>query len=136
MSMPEPFPPTAIAGELAGLRKSWLWLVLFGAVLIILGTVAISVALLATIATVFLFGVLFLIGAFAQVANAFWGRKWRGFFLHLLAGILYLIVGLIMIEHPLRAAAALTLMAAAVLLVSGLFRVILSLSERFHGWGW
>jgi uncharacterized membrane protein HdeD (DUF308 family) len=70
------------------------------------------------------------------VVAAFWGRRWRGFFLHLLAGVLYFIVGVFMIDKPLAGALTLTLLIAAGLLVGGIFRIVVSLVERFDGWGW
>jgi uncharacterized membrane protein HdeD (DUF308 family) len=56
--------------------------------------------------------------------------------LHVLAGVLYLIAGVFMIDKPMEAALALTLLVAACLLVGGMLRIIHSLLERFNGWGW
>ena len=47
----------------------------------------------------------------------------------------YLIVGLLMVEHPVGAAAGLTLMVAAPFLVGGLLRIFVAATERFDGWG-
>src|SRR5439155_1679425 len=58
------------------------------------------------------------------------------FFLSLLIAILDLVVGLFMIEDPLRAAATLTLILAAMFLVGGLVRIIVALVERFPHWNW
>jgi uncharacterized membrane protein HdeD (DUF308 family) len=107
-----------------------------GIALIILGMLAISFSFVASLAVVFTFGILLLAGGFVQVASAVWARGWRGFFLHLLTGILYLIVGFFMLERPVTAVAALTLLVAASLLVGGLFRIIASLTVQFPNWGW
>ena len=137
MSGASPLDPNASSGsELEQLRHSWIWLLIFGIALILLGMFAISSSFIATLATILVFGYLLLIGAALQVINAFWAHRWRGFFLHLLVGILYLITGLIMIDKPLRAAEAVTLLVAAFLLVGGLFRIVVSLTERFPHWGW
>jgi uncharacterized membrane protein HdeD (DUF308 family) len=122
--------------ELASLRGIWVCLLFMGIGLIILGAFAISSALIATLATTLVFGILLLLGAVFQIGTAFWGRSWRGFFLHLLAGALYLIVGMFMIENPVEAALGLTLVVAAYLLVGGILRIVLSVVERFDGWGW
>ena len=58
---------------------------------------------IATLATIVVFEILMLLGVFFQVVNAFWVRRWRGFVLHLLAGVLYLIAGVFLIEHPAEA---------------------------------
>jgi uncharacterized membrane protein HdeD (DUF308 family) len=123
-------------GEPDGLREISVFLLTMGIALILLGAVAVASSFVATIATVMVFGILLLLGAIFQVVTAFWGRRWRGFFLHLLAGVLYLIAGLFMIDNPLAAALSLTLLVAACLLVEGILRIVISLVERFEGWGW
>jgi uncharacterized membrane protein HdeD (DUF308 family) len=75
-------------------------------------------------------------GGGVEIAAAFWARRWSGFFLNLLFGILYLILSMLMIEHPGVAADALTLMLAASFLVGGLLRIVVSLTHRFSNWGW
>jgi uncharacterized membrane protein HdeD (DUF308 family) len=107
-----------------------------GIALMILGLAAIGSSFIATFTTVLVFGILMLLGAIFQVVTALWGRSWRGFFLHLLAGVLYLIAGLFMIENPLEAALSLTVLIAACLLVGGVLRIGMSFAERFEGWGW
>jgi uncharacterized membrane protein HdeD (DUF308 family) len=118
------------------LREISVFLLTMGIALILLGAVAVASSFVATIAAVMVFGILLLLGAIFQVVTAFWGRRWRGFFLHLLAGVLYLIAGLFMIDNPLAAALSLTLLVAACLLVGGILRIVISLVERFEGWGW
>ena len=54
----------------------------------------------------------------------------------MLAGILYLVVGLLMVADPVAAAAGLTLILATAFMIGGLLRIIVALGERFHGWGW
>jgi uncharacterized membrane protein HdeD (DUF308 family) len=119
-----------------GLREIWAFLTGMGIALMILGVAAISSSIIATFATVLVFGILMLLGAIFQVVTALWGRHWRGFFLHLVAGVLYLIAGMFMIENPLEAAMSLTFLIAVCLLVGGILRIGLSVAERFEGWGW
>jgi uncharacterized membrane protein HdeD (DUF308 family) len=118
------------------LREIWPFLLGMGVALMILGAAAIGSSFIATLATVIVFGILLLLGALFQVVTAFWGRSWRGFFLHLLTGVLYLLVGVFMIDQPAEAAMGLTLLVAIGLLAGGILRIILSLVERFDGWGW
>jgi uncharacterized membrane protein HdeD (DUF308 family) len=63
-------------------------------------------------------------------------RNLRGFALHLLSAVLYLIVGLFMLEDPVRAAAVLTLLLSASFLVGGVLRLVFSLVVRFPSWPW
>jgi len=129
-------PVNILGTEMACLRKSRFWLALLGIVLIVVGLVAISSPFIPTLASVIVLGVLLIIGGVVEIIDAFLGRGWRGFWLHLLTGILYLVVGFLMVQRPLAAAAFFTLMIAAAFFIGGLFRSIVALVERFHGWGW
>ena len=137
MSLASQVEPSSLwSAEVASLRKSGLWLLILGVLLIVVGLVAISSTFIATLATVVILGILLMIGGAVEIVDAFLGRGWRGFWLHLLTGILYLVLGFLMVQRPLAAAAIFTLMLAAALFVGGLFRIIVALSERFYGWGW
>ena len=129
-------PNPLLISKPGNLRDIWALLLGMGIALMLVGMAAIGSSLIATFATVLVFGVMLLLGAIFQIVTSFWARSWRGFFLHVLAGVLYLIAGVFMIDKPMEAALALTLLVAACLLVSGMLRIIHSLLERFNGWGW
>ena len=131
-----PYFLSGVAEELHELRRNWGWFLALGIALIVLGVCAIGSAFVATLATVMTFGVLALFGGGVEIVSAFSARRWSGFFLHLLAGVLYIIIGFLMVTRPLAAAAGLTLMLAALFFVGGIFRIVAALSHRFHGWGW
>jgi uncharacterized membrane protein HdeD (DUF308 family) len=122
--------------ECLRLSKSWVWFVSLGVVLMIVGAVAVSSTVLSTLASVLTFGILMMTGGIVQIVNAFLGRSWSGFFLHLLAGILQLIVGELLIEHPVVAAEGLTLVLAVGFLLGGAIRLVYALVESFPGRGW
>jgi len=131
-----PGPPGLEASAPESLREVWPFLMGMGIALMIVGAVAIGASFIATLTTVLVFGILLLLGAILQVVTALWGRSWKGFILHLLAGALYLIAGVFMIQNPVEAAVGLTLLVAASLAVGGTLRIVLSVLERFDGWGW
>ena len=122
--------------ELVAIRGQWAWLLALGIVLVVVGTIAIGMPLLTTLATVLTIGVLLLLGGVAQLVGAFWTRDWSGFFLMLLMGVLYIVLGLLFVRQPIEAAEALTLLLACTLMVSGVFRIAGSLMHRFPQWGW
>jgi uncharacterized membrane protein HdeD (DUF308 family) len=124
------------ARDLESLQESRLFLIGMGIALIVLGALAMGSSFITTLATVLVFGLLLLLGAAFQTVTAFWARRWKGFALHLVAGVLYFIAGVFLIENPMEGALGLTLLVAACLLGGGTLRVILSLVERFDGWGW
>ncbi len=122
--------------ERAQLRRAWWLFLLLGLVSLVVGFLAVSSTVVATMASVLVFGVLLLVAGVTEVIHAILVRNWRGFALHLLTAGLYLIVGLFMIEDPVRAASVLTLLIAAGFLVGGGLRIIFALVERFHSWAW
>ncbi len=122
--------------ELEAIRGNWGWILALGIILIVVGTIAVAMPLVSTLASAFAFGVLLLVGGIAQLVGVFWTRDWSGFFLSLLMGVLYLVLGVMFLRHPGEALIAMTLLLACALMVSGLFRIIGSLMYRFPFWGW
>ncbi len=121
--------------QLAALSEVWLLLLGMGVLLMIVGAAAIGSSYIATLATILIFGVHLLVGGILQLIACFCGRGWRGFILHLLSGILYIVAGLLLIDHPGEVAIVFTLIIAVGLLVGGVLRIVLSLAEQFEGWG-
>ena len=64
------------------------------------------------------------------------GGHWAGFFHHLLAAILFGVVGLMLVTRPVISAEALTFFMALFFLISGLFQLIASIAVAQPGWGW
>ena len=66
---------TMSASDLENLRAGRLFLIIMGVALIILGAVAMGSSLIATLATVLVFGLVLLLGAVFQVVTAFWAHR-------------------------------------------------------------
>jgi len=122
--------------EHMSLRHSWWLFLILGIVSVIVGIIAIGSACLATITTMFVFGILLIIEGITEIIHALMVRNWRGFALHLLAAALHLFVGVFMLEDPLQAAIVFTLVIAAAFIVGGILRIIFAIAERFPAWPW
>jgi uncharacterized membrane protein HdeD (DUF308 family) len=119
------------------LAKNWGWFVGLGALMVVLGLIAIAAPAVATLAVGIMVGWLLMIGGIAQIVQAFGSGRWRGFFLHLLGGVLYLAVGALIVFDPLGGAIALTILFAAFLVVQGVFQIIFAWQLRpLRTWGW
>jgi len=118
------------------LRRHWGWYLALGIVLIVLGMIAIGSTFLMTIASVFFFGWLLIVGGVIEAIHAFWHKRWAGFFLDLLTGILYVIAGWMMVTNPAGSALLLTLIIAMFLVFTGVFRIVAALVARYPHWGW
>jgi uncharacterized membrane protein HdeD (DUF308 family) len=128
--------PHPLLSGLEEVRRNWGWFLVLGIALIVLGTVALGLAGLATLVSVLAFGWFLLIGGVFEAVAAFWARRWSGFFLHLLGGILYAVVGIMLLANPGAGALTLTLLLAAFFLVSGAFQAGAAVALRFPNWGW
>jgi uncharacterized membrane protein HdeD (DUF308 family) len=109
------------------LRGKWAAITAFGVLLVVLGFAALFFSLVATIATVTLNGVLFLIAGVAEIGIGMHSRGWGRFFLWLIGGVLYIAAGVLCIVNPLLASLVLTLLLGAGLIAAGLVRVYLAI---------
>jgi uncharacterized membrane protein HdeD (DUF308 family) len=117
-------------------RHKWGWLLALGIIMIFLGTVALFIAPAATIGTVLVLGWLVVISGIMEAIQAFRVRKWGGIFLHLIGGILGVLVGLLVVTHPVAGAMAWTLLFASFFTVIGVFRLMAAIRLKFPNWGW
>jgi uncharacterized membrane protein HdeD (DUF308 family) len=122
--------------ERASLQRHWLLSLTLGVLSVIIGVLAISSTFIATLLSVRVLGWLLLFSGITEVIHAVMVRNLKGFALHLLAAALYLLVGLFMLEDPIRAATVLTLLIAAAFFVGGALRVLFSIAVRFPAWPW
>jgi len=116
---------------------SWGWLLFLGILLIVVGIAAIVLPFAATLAVEILLGWVLVIGGILQIIHSFWARRVGGFFLGLVAGILYLIVGFLLLLYPLQGILTLTLLLVILFLIEGICRIISSFQVRpTRNWGW
>jgi uncharacterized membrane protein HdeD (DUF308 family) len=118
------------------LRRGWGWFVALGIIHIILGVVAVGASVFVTLASVVLFGWLLLVGGVLSAVHAFWQKQWSGFFVDLAMGILYVVVGFMVVGNPLAAAETLTLLIALFLFMGGIFRIVAALAGKFQNSFW
>ncbi len=121
---------------LANLKKNRGWYLALGVVLVATGLVAMGSSLAATLVSVVFFGWLMMFVGVAEVFHAFWRKDWGGFFVDLLGGVLYFVVGGMLVANPAASAVGITLVIAVFLIVSGLFRIVAALAGRPPHWGW
>ncbi len=122
--------------DIQNLHRKWGWLLTLGIVMILLGSIALFVMPAATLATILILGWLLLFSGVAEAIYAIRIRKWGGLFLHLIGGILGVLIGLLIVTHPVAGALAWTLLLASFFTVIGMFRLVAAISLRFPHWGW
>ena len=128
-----------IAQEAVGVgqaHKEWGWYMALGIVLILTGVYAIYAGEAATIASVLVLGIVLLIAGVAQIVGAFMVRGAGHVILSLLVGVLDIVVGLMLVQHPGIGALTITLLLAALLVFGGIFRFVSALWLQFPQYGW
>jgi uncharacterized membrane protein HdeD (DUF308 family) len=123
------------AQELAPLRAKSGWIIGLGVVYSIAGFIALGSVAMATVATVFIVGIMMLLAGVAEIISAFQVKSWGKFVLWILLGILYVVAGFATFENPLLAAAILTLVLGVSLIVSGIMRIVLAFGMK-QGMPW
>jgi uncharacterized membrane protein HdeD (DUF308 family) len=116
--------------EMAPLRAKWGWIVALGVVYLLAGFIALGSVVMATVASVFVVGVMMIIAGVAEVISAFQIKSWGKFLLWVLLGALYIVAGFVTFTNPLLAAALLTLILGASLVASGIMRIILAFNMK------
>ncbi|SRR5258708_1713501 len=122
--------------EFGSLHRESGWLLVLGIIMVVLGIVAFIIAPAATIGTVLILGWVLVVSGIVETVQAFRVRRWGGFFLHLIGGALGVLVGLLIVTHPVAGALAWTLLFASFFSVIGVFRLITAARFKFPGWGW
>ena len=118
-------------------HRNSIWVIVLGVLMILLGVFALIYMGIATLAVVYFFGTLMVIGGVFQIIGSFQlfhgSRAW----LWALCGLLYLLAGWIVFSNPFAASLVFTLLLAAALLVGGVFRIINGFQVKPHqGWSW
>jgi uncharacterized membrane protein HdeD (DUF308 family) len=126
----------ALVLEVDNIRHRWGWLLVLGISMVILGTIALFITPAATLGTVLVLGWLLVVSGIVEAVHSFSVRRWSGIFLHLIGGILGVLVGLLVVTHPVAGALAWTLLFATFFTVIGLFRLIAAIRLKFPNWGW
>jgi uncharacterized membrane protein HdeD (DUF308 family) len=123
------------AAEIAEVRKSWVWFLLIGILLMVLGATCIVKAQTATAFSILVLGWILVISGVFWLVNAFLTFNWSLFFLCLLNALIRGGVGYLLIRHPNAGAEGVTMVLAVLFIVGGLFRTVAASVIKFPWWG-
>jgi uncharacterized membrane protein HdeD (DUF308 family) len=111
-------------------KQHWQLFAVQGTVMTVLGVLAIIWPEVSTVAVDLYVGWLFLISGLVGIFGIFFAPTVSAFLWSLLTSALSLLVGVLLLWHPVEGAASLTLVLVAFFLVEGIFHIALSLSYR------
>jgi uncharacterized membrane protein HdeD (DUF308 family) len=129
-------PGAVLRHELQALHQQWWCFLLLGISLIVMGSVCIVDPLIGSVASILFLGFVMLAGGITQIVSSFWAGEWRGMLMHMLIGVLYAVVGYMIIDKPGVGLEVITKFIAIFLIIAGTFRIVSALMMRFNDWGW
>jgi uncharacterized membrane protein HdeD (DUF308 family) len=120
----------------AEIIHNWGWFLAFSIGLMLLGTLAIVRSVAATVVSMLFFGWLLVVAAGIEIVQFIMVGRWAGELVHVLAAVLFGVVGILTVLRPVASAEMLTLLMGAFFLVVGLFQLIEPFWIGLPGWGW
>lgn len=123
----------------AAIHRHWGLFLFEGVVLIVLGTLAILVPAVASVAATVVFGWILLISGIVGLIATFRARGSPGFLWSLISALLGIAAGVILLSMPVQGTLTLTAVLIAFLLVEGLATVLFALEHRKGSsgrWSW
>ena len=121
------------------LHEHWVLFLVEGVVLLVLGTTAIALPLLATLALTIVIGWLLLVSGVMGLIATFMMRQAPGFWWSLISGLLALVVGVLLLARPVSGAFSLTIVLVAFFIIEGVASIMFSLDHKRElsgKWGW
>lgn len=111
--------------------------IIIGAILIVLGALALSYQFVATVFSIYFIGTLLLIAGISQALHSFRVKRVGQTALWAIMGVLYVIAGLMSFIQPIAVSSALTLILSFLLVMSGITQLFGAIQNRIlPNWQW
>ena len=118
------------------LKENSNWYLVLGIGLVILGFLAITYAVAATLFSVVWFGAFLISVGIFEIIKSFKLKKYKNFALHLILGSLYALSGLFIAFYPTVNALSLTLLLAIFFIISGILKIAFAIKNKPIHKGW
>src|SRR5262249_3040033 len=121
------------------IRDHWVFFLVEGILLVVLGLVAIVIPPIASLAVEILVGWLFLISGLVGLFMTFWLRHAPGFWWSLGSALLGIAAGVVLLGWPISGLLSLTLVLIVFFLIEGIASIMFALDHRREltgRWGW
>jgi len=121
------------------MRTYWVLFLIQGVIMMILGVLAVLWPQFSTVAADIYIGWMFLFSGIVGLVTVFWAPSIPAFLWSLLTAALSLIVGVLLLWHPVAGIVSLTLALIAFFIVEGLFQIVAAIVHRDAlpgSWGW
>lgn len=123
----------------SSVREHWKLFLAKGIILLILGFIAMSLPMLATIGFTIFLGWLFMFSGAVGLVTTFWMRGAPGFWWSLISAVIAIGAGLVLVMSPVSGAVSLTLVLISLFIVEGVATTMYAIEHRAKlsgRWGW
>jgi uncharacterized membrane protein HdeD (DUF308 family) len=121
------------------MRTHWVLFLVQGVIMMILGVLAVIWPQISSVAADIYIGWIFLLSGTVGLVTMFWAPSIPAFLWSLLTAALSLVVGVLLLWHPVEGVVSLTLVLIAFFIVEGIFQIAAAIRYRDafpESWGW
>src|SRR3990167_4113705 len=114
------------------------WFLFWGVLLAALGIAAISASAFTTLLSIVVLGFLLFISGCIMMMDTFtfWRGKAGSFMVHFFFALLYVIVGIILMNNPVEGSVSITFIIGIFYLIAGVYRLAFNSMIKMPRWGW
>jgi uncharacterized membrane protein HdeD (DUF308 family) len=116
--------------------RNWGWLLCLGVLFVTLSFISLSKVVDITLISILFLGIIFIVAGGAQLIDVLKNKGWGASVWHAIIGLLYIIIGGLIIYDPVLTSSIITIFIAISLIIIGVSRFIMAilLKEKSPGW--
>lgn len=123
--------------QIARITSNWYWYVIAGIVFLIGGFMGIAKPVIASLTVETMTAIFFIVGGILQAVQLFRATNTSSFIWSLLLGLLFIVLGVVLLRNPVAGLFSLTILAASFIGASGIVKLIYAFKLRpLSGWIW
>lgn len=123
--------------QIARITSNWYWYVIAGIVFLIGGFMGIAKPVIASLTVETMTAIFFIVGGILQAIQLFRATNTSSFIWSLLLGLLFIVLGVVLLRNPVAGLFSLTILAASFIGASGIVKLIYAFKLRpLSGWIW
>lgn len=123
--------------QIARITSNWYWYIIAGIVFLIGGFMGIAKPVITSFTVETMTAIFFIVGGILQAIQLFRATNTSSFIWSLLLGLLFIVLGVVLLRNPVAGLFSLTILAASFIGASGIVKFIYAFKLRpLSGWIW
>lgn len=123
--------------QVSRITSNWYWFVIAGVVLLLGGFFSIAKPTVASLTVETMTAIFFIVGGVLQAIQLFRASGASSFMWSLILGILFIVLGVVLLRNPLAGLFSLTIVVASLIGALGIVKIVYAFKLKpLSGWGW